>query len=115
MGPQEVLSVLGVSGLPSTKWEHRLSLLWGEDVLEEEGSTLSPQYGDKAVGTTAHFALSLRYHHLFGFKGEAVASKQAMERLRELDLSPGLRGPQGNPLFFPSPPPIASYSLPRLG
>lgn len=35
MGPQETMSILRVSGLPSTKWEHSLFSLWGG--VEEEG------------------------------------------------------------------------------
>lgn len=57
LGPQETLSIL-----PSTKWDHSLSSLWGRAGRRGRGvqeCTLSPQYAAKAVGTTARFALSL--------------------------------------------------------
>lgn len=60
-------------------------------------STLSPQHGAGAAGTTAPCALSYR---LFGFAGGAVAG-EPLERLRELDLKA-------------SPPTPDACSLPRL-
>ena len=109
-GPQETLSIL-----PSTKWDHSLSSLWGRAGRRGRGvqeCTLSPQYAAKAVGTTARFALSLGPSspgcpHLFGFtEGTEGAGPQPW--------SLGT-APPGKPTAFPQPAlRMASCSLPRI-